>query len=216
MSIYDNETKIYPDLNSTATQEPQTYRLNKLSETEAYFPNEIEVREQIAKKMKRFNTIIGIVDTGLITSTVITRGISIAVFASGVGLLIGIASSGTNLLLSLATAITRKYFNIFTVKQEKHDAIKLLAQSKLDSIANIILQAMQVGDAFPAEFHKILQEVAKHRKIKADIRNQGKAKVKEITKEQREELLEQGRKEGKEDFLRKIANSSGTQGAYAI
>ena len=29
MSIYDNETKIYPDLNPTAPQEPQGYRLNK-------------------------------------------------------------------------------------------------------------------------------------------------------------------------------------------
>ena len=27
MSIYDNETEIYPDLNLTAPQEPQTYRL---------------------------------------------------------------------------------------------------------------------------------------------------------------------------------------------
>ena len=107
MSIYDNETKIYPDLNSTATQEPQTYRLNKLSETEAYFPNEIEVREQIAKKMKRFNTITTIVDTGLITSTVITGRISIAAFASCVGLSVGIALSGTSLLFSLATAITQ-------------------------------------------------------------------------------------------------------------
>ena len=50
MSIYDNETKIYPDLNPTAPQGPQTYRLTKLSEIEAYFLNEIEVREQIAKK----------------------------------------------------------------------------------------------------------------------------------------------------------------------
>ena len=41
--------------------------------------------------MKRFNTITGIVDTGLITSTVITGGISIATFASGVGLPVGIA-----------------------------------------------------------------------------------------------------------------------------
>ena len=32
MSIYDNETKIYPDLNTSAPQEPQSYRLNKLSE----------------------------------------------------------------------------------------------------------------------------------------------------------------------------------------
>ena len=66
------------------------------------------------------------------------------------------------------------------------------------------------------EFHKALQEVEKYRKLKAVIRNQAKAKVKEITKEQREEILEQGRKEGKEDFSRKIANSSSTQGVSAI
>ena len=171
MSIYDNETKIYPDLNPIAPQKPQSYRLNKLSEIEAYFLSEIEVREQIAKKMKRFNTITGIVDTGLITSTVITAGISIAAFASGVGLSVGIALSGTSLLLSLATAITQKFFKTFTVKQEKHDAIKLLAQSKLDSITNIIAQAMQDRDISPTEFQKVLQEVEKYRKLKADIRN---------------------------------------------
>ena len=75
---------------------------------------------------------------------------------------------------------------------------------------------MQDGDISPAEFRKVLQEVEKYRKLKADIRNQVKAKVKDITKEQREEILEQGRKEGKEDFSRKIANSSGTQGVNAI
>ena len=75
MSTYDNETKIYPDLNPTTPQEPQTCRLKKLTEIEAYLLDQIESREQIAKKMKRFNTITGIVDTGLITSTVITGGI---------------------------------------------------------------------------------------------------------------------------------------------
>ena len=89
-----------------APQEPQTYRLNKLIETEAYFLNKIEVPEQIAKETKRFNTISGIVDTGLITSMVITGGISIAALASAVVLPVGIALGGTNLLLSLATAIT--------------------------------------------------------------------------------------------------------------
>ena len=166
--------------------------------------------------MKQFNTITGIVDTGLITSTMITGEISVAAFASGVGLPVGIASSGTSLLLFLATVITRKHFKTFTLKQEKHDSIKLLAQSKLDSIANIISQAMQGGDISPTEFHKLLQEVEKYRKLKADIRNQARTKVKQITKEQREELLEKGRKEGKEDFLRKIANTSGTQGVSTI
>ena len=74
MSISDNETtsKIYPHLNPVAPQELQTYRLRILTEIEAYFLDEIEARERIAKKMKRFNTITGIVDTDRITSTVIS------------------------------------------------------------------------------------------------------------------------------------------------
>ena len=135
---------------------------------------------------------------------------------SGITLPVGIALSRTSLLLSLATVITRKTFKTFTLKQEKQYSIKVLAQSKLDSIANIISQAMQDGDISPTEFHKVLQDVEKYRKLKTDIRNQAKAKKKQITKEQREELFQQGRKEGKEDFLRQIANTLGTQGVSAI
>ena len=68
----------------------------------------------------------------------------------------------------------------------------------------------------PTVFHKVLQDVQKYCKLKADIRNQAKAKLKQITKEQREQLLEQGRKEGMEDFLRKIENTLGIQGVSAI
>ena len=75
---------------------------------------------------------------------------------------------------------------------------------------------MQDGDISPTEFHKVMQEVEKYLKLKADIRNKAKGKVKDITKEQREKILEQGRKEGKEDFLWRIANTSGTQGAHNI
>ena len=127
MSLYGNETKIYLDLNPTAPQESQTYWLNKLSKIEAYFLNEIEAREKIAEKRKRFNTMTGIADIGLITSKVITEEISIAAFASGVGLPVGIALRGTSLLLSLETGSTQKSFKTLTVKQEKHDAIRLLA-----------------------------------------------------------------------------------------
>ena len=83
-------------------------------------------------------------------------------------------------------------------------------------MGNIILQAIQDRDISSIEIHKVLQEVEKYRKCKADIRNKAKVKVKQITKEQQEELLQQGRQEGKEDFLRKIANTSGIQGVSAI
>ena len=50
MSAYDNKTKMYPGLTSTAPQEPQSHQLNKLTEIEAYFFSEIEVRGQNVKK----------------------------------------------------------------------------------------------------------------------------------------------------------------------
>ena len=105
MTIYDNKTtsKIYPDLNPMALQQLQTYRLKKLY---AYLFDEIEVPERIAKKMKQYNTITGIIDTALITSTVITGEISVAVFSSGVGLPVGITLSGACLFFSLTTVIT--------------------------------------------------------------------------------------------------------------
>ena len=50
MSIYDNETKIYPDLNPIAPQEPEAYRLKKITEIEAYLFDEIEESRRQAKK----------------------------------------------------------------------------------------------------------------------------------------------------------------------
>ena len=96
--------------------------------------------------MKRFNTIISVVNTSLITSAFINGEVSITAFASGADLPVGIAFRGTSLLFSVATSITRKSFKLFTERQEKHDTIKLLAQSKLDRIVDINSQAMQDGD----------------------------------------------------------------------
>ena len=73
MSIYNNESKICPDLNPAALQEPQTYWLKKLTKIEAFFLDEIEERRREVKKKKRLNTIIGILETGLTNSAVIAE-----------------------------------------------------------------------------------------------------------------------------------------------
>ena len=41
---------------------------------------------------------------------------------------------------------------------------------------------MQDGDISSIDLHKVLEEVEKYRTLKADIRSQTKAKVKQITK----------------------------------
>ena len=62
---------------------------------------------------------------------------------------------------------------------------------------------MQDGNISPTGFHKVLLEVEKYRKLKADIRNEAKAKVKQITKEQREEYLNKLEKKAKKIFYEK-------------
>ena len=121
MSTSDSETsQIYPDLNSTAPQESQIYQLWTLNKVEAYLLDEIEVREgwRLTKKMKGFNAIKGVQDTGLLTSAVITGVISTAGFEVGAGLPLGIAVSWTTLLFSLAAVITLKSFKIFTMQKK--------------------------------------------------------------------------------------------------
>ena len=61
-----------------------------------------------------------------------------------------------------------------------------------------------------------MQEEEKYRTLKADINNQTIAKLKNIMKEQQEKILGQGRKEGKGNFLQKIASTTGIQGVNAI
>ena len=158
MSIYDNETKIYPGLNLTAPQEPQACQLKKLTEIEVFFLDKIEACRREGKKKKRLNTVTRIVNTGLITSASIAGGTSILAFASSIGLPVGAALGRFGVVLSLLTVVRQKAFREFTVKQKKHDSIKLLAQSQLDSITDIISQAVQDGDISPTEFHKVLQE----------------------------------------------------------
>ena len=89
------------------------------------------------------------------------------------------------------------------LKQEKHNTIKLLIQSMLDYKADIISQAIPDRTSHPLKFI-VLQVVEKYCKLKDIVRSQAKTKVKQITKEHREELLEQRRKKDKEDLFRKI------------
>ena len=74
---------------------------------------------------------------------------------------------------------------------------------------------MQDKNISPIEYHKVLQDAQRYHNQRADIRNQTKFKLRHMTKEQREVLLKQGRKGGK-NFLREISNASGIRGFNSI
>lgn len=146
--------------------------------------------------MKRFNTITSVLDTSAITSRVIAGGVSITAFA-----------------------VTQFRKNCFAKsichKARKTDTIKLLANYKFSIIADIISQAMKDEHISSIEFHEVLENAEKYRKFKVVMRNKVKPKVNQITKEQFQVLLEQGREKAQEDFLPLIGNNLGIQGFNA-
>ena len=92
--------------------------------------SEIEKREQLAKKFKRYGTTTRLVDTLLVGTSVITGGGSIASLSTGIGLPMSIALASITLVLSLSTVVTRKTIKIVDIKSKKHDQIRLLAESQ--------------------------------------------------------------------------------------
>ena len=125
---------------------------------------------------------------------------SIAAISSGVAIPIGIVLTGTSLLLSIATTVTRKSLNAIRVKQKKHDQIILLAQTKLESIQDTILKALTDGIVCDLEFERILSELDRYRTLKHEVCNKAKKKTEDITDEQWEAILQQGREEGRNAF----------------
>ncbi|XP_066920803.1 uncharacterized protein [Clytia hemisphaerica] len=218
MSVYPE--KIYPDIASAPTdegpQQSQNYRLKKIEEAEKFLQDEAEKRGKLAKQFKRRAIASTISDTSLITAITILEVASVATLTTGVGAPISIVLASAGLLLGLGSGVIHKTQKVFESKTKKHDKIKTLAESKLDSISNLVSKAIKNAHISHEEYHFILKEVEHYRVIKEQIRTKSKKVADAITAEQREAILAQGREEGKQDFLRKIAATSDIPTANAM
>ena len=207
--------KIYPEIPSAPPDhlEPQDdgeYRLKKIDEVEKFLRQEIKIRDRLAKKFKRRATASTISDTSVITVITALEVASIVTLTSGIGLPISIVLASTGLLLGLGSTVIHKTQRIFESKVKKHDKIKTLSESKLDSISGIVSKAVEDSHISHQEYLLILKEIENYRKMKDEIRTKTKKATKAISAEQREEILKQGREEGKQAFLAKITGTLGT------
>ena len=74
-----------------------TIRLNKISEIEDYFIAEIKERELMSKKLSKYISLFDYFDKSLIVLSVRSGGVSIASFATGIGIPVGITSASLRL-----------------------------------------------------------------------------------------------------------------------
>ena len=210
MSVYETE-KIYPKIPATAPPDDESYRLKKIDELEKFLRSEVEERDKLAKRFKRRATAATFSDGSVIAAITALEIASIVTLTTGVGMPLSVVLASTGLLLGLGSAAIHKTQKIFDSKAKKHDKIKTLAESKLDTISGIVSKAVEDSHISHQEYQLILREVEHYRTMKEEIRTKSKKTTDAITAEQREEILKQGREEGQQAFLAKIAASSDTQ-----
>ena len=203
MTDYDS---IYPKIPTAPPDE--IYRLKKVEEIDKFLLDEIDKRDALAKKFKRRATAATISDTSVITAITALEVASIVTISTGVGLPLSIALASTGVILGFSSAIVHKVQKVFDSKAKKHDKIKTLAEAKRDSISGLVSKAIEDASISHEEYQFILKEIDQYRILKKQIRTKSKKVVDQITAEQREAILAQGREQGKQDFLQQIARSS--------
>ena len=147
-------------------------RLNKRTEIENYFHEQINQRKPCSKKLSKYVTVFDYIDKILIVLSATSSGVSIISFTSIVGAPVGIASASLTLIFSLTTGIVKKLLNITRNKKKKHDKILMLAKSKLNSIETLISQALIDMEISHEEFITILKEKDKYEKMKENLRSE--------------------------------------------
>ena len=147
-------------------------RLNKITEIENYFHEEISQRKSCSKKLSKYVAAFDYIDKVLIVLSATSGGVSIISFTSIIGAPVGIASASFTLIFSLTTGIVKKLLGTTRNKKKKHDKILMLVKSKLNSLETLILQPLIDIGINQEESIEIFEEKDKYKKMKENLRSE--------------------------------------------
>ena len=118
------------------------YRLDEINKIKEYFNAKIKERKDIVKKISKYIVAFDYADKVFITLSASFDTLSIASYATVVGIPVGIAGAFFTLIFTVTTGVVKTLLNITRKKMKKHNKIIALARSKLNIIENLISQAL--------------------------------------------------------------------------
>ena len=218
MARYDLDTgKLYPAIPSAPEEdEGQAFRLKTIKEVEAFLNAEVVERSRLSKKFENCSSVTSYVNYGLTATTIITGSGGIACLTTGIGAPVALALGGISLVATVTSGITHRLSKIYTVKAKKHHDILVTAQTVLDGITLQISKAVQDASVSHEEFQQIVMAKQRYLAKKHELRSKSKKALKEIYQRERQQLIEQGRREGREEIAKKLVSNSDTPHAPAI
>ena len=150
---------MYPNL-SDQTQ----FTLNKINEIKDYFIAGIRKIEAMNKGLSKY------IDKALIVLSATSGGVSIASFASVIGVPVGIAGTSFSFTFSVTTGIITKLLKTTRDKKKKHNKTVMMPRSKLNSIETMMSKVLIDSEISHKEYATIINEEEKYRRLKEDTR----------------------------------------------
>ena len=147
------------------------YRLDEINNIKEYFNTEIKEKKDIIKKISKYIVAFDYADKVFITLSASFGTLSIASYATVVGIPAGIAGASLTLIFTITTGVVKILLNITRKKKKKHNKIIALARSKLNIIENLISQALIDFEITHEEFSKIIYEKNNYEQIIGNIKS---------------------------------------------
>ena len=141
------------------------YRLDEINNIKEYFNAEIKERKDIIKKISKNIVAFDYADKVFITLSASFSTLSIASYATVVGIPAGIAGASLNLIFTVTTGVVKTLLNITRKEKKKHNKIIALGKIKLNIIENLVSQALTDFEIAHEEFSKIIYEKNNYEQI---------------------------------------------------
>ena len=124
------------------------YRLDEINKIKECFDNEIKERKNIIKKLNKYLVSFDYLDKIFITLLASFSILSIASYASVLGLPVGIAGSSLFLIFTLSTGINKSLLKVTKKRKKKHKIIAL-AKTKLKMIEILLSSSLNDSKICP-------------------------------------------------------------------
>ena len=149
------------------------YRLNEINKIRDYFNKEIKERIYIIKKLNKYIVSFDYLDKIFITLSASFGTLSIASYASVVGIPAGITGASLTLVFTIGTGISKSLLKLTKKRKKKYNKIIVSAKNKLNMIDILSSSALNDSEISHEEFTNIINE--------ANIYENTKENIKELT-----------------------------------
>ena len=156
------------------------YRLDEINKIRDYFNNEIKERKDIIKKLNKYLVSFDYLDKIFIILSASFGTLSIASYASVVGIPAGIMGASLTLVFTIGTGISKSLLKLTKKRKKKHNKIIVLAKNKLNTIDTLLSSALNDSEISHEEFTNIINEENIYEIIKENIKNMTEHHIKNM------------------------------------